>query len=523
MFISIHDEAFSFEGDTLKLFAKLTRGRTNTVLFESRDRSGEFGNQSLLFVGMAIRLCGRGRQVKLVALNENGRRALLELRPQLEEMGQVQEDVDQLTLQVQAARSDLSDLERIKETSILDVVERCCTGWQIDGMPLRMPGVFAYDLIDTFEDLPEAKTDRNQFDDFVVWLPDEMVLLNHVNSQATAVAITYGKPESEDAHTKSRQAAKKLAAKVVSANAAWEESPLYDVQPKDFYEQPVDVDMDDEQFAQLVVRLKENIRAGDVFQIVPSRVFSTPCPDTYSAFGVLRQLNPSPYMFYLSYEKYVLFGASPEACVRVSSSAHGNTIQIHPIAGTRPRGIAASGQVDADLDSRYEAELKLNQKELAEHMMLVDLARNDVARVSRPGTRHVARLAVVERYSHVMHLVSVVEGVLKDGISALRAYAASMNMGTLVGAPKLQAAKLLRQFELSKRGPYGGAVGYLSSNGDFDSAIVIRSALVVDGVAQIRAGAGVVHDSDPHAEAVETRLKANAVIRAIHLSTGGPR
>jgi anthranilate synthase component 1 len=168
-----------------------------------------------------------------------------------------------------------------------------------------------------------------------------------------------------------------------------------------------------------------------------------------------------------------------------------------------------------------ETELKLDRKEIAEHIMLVDLARNDIARISRPGTRRVTKLLEVERYSHVMHLVSVVEGLLDDDLDALHAYAAAANMGTLVGAPKLEAARLLRRYEKDRRGPYGGAVGYLTSDGEFDSAIVIRAAQVTGGMAFIRAGAGVVFDSDPAAEAAETAAKARAVVEAVVLAGGG--
>jgi anthranilate synthase component 1 len=281
------------------------------------------------------------------------------------------------------------------------------------------------------------------------------------------------------------------------------------------------VDTSDGDYASLVSKLKDHIRAGDVFQIVPSRTFSTPCADPVEAYRKLREQNPSPYMFFVRSGNFTLFGASPEACVKVSGNPR--TVEIHPIAGTKPRGRLASGEIDRDLDDRLEAELRLNEKELAEHMMLVDMARNDVARISRAGTRRVKSLCALEKYSRVMHLVSMVEGELKDDFDALHAYIASMNMGTVVGAPKIEAARLLRKYEKTRRGPYAGAVGYLTSEGEMDSAIIIRTALVKDGVAKVRAGAGIVYDSDPHAEAEETRNKADAVLRAIRSSQGGER
>jgi anthranilate synthase component 1 len=208
-----------------------------------------------------------------------------------------------------------------------------------------------------------------------------------------------------------------------------------------------------------------------------------------------------------------MFGASPESAIKYQQ--HNRQVEIYPIAGTRARGYKANGEFSLDLDCRIELELRQDKKELAEHIMLVDLARNDVARVCKAGTRHVADLLKVDRYSHVMHLVSRVCGTLSDDLDALHAYQACMNMGTLSGAPKVRATELIRQYEGKRRGSYGGAVGYITGEGDMDTCIVIRSAFVKSGIAHIQAGAGVVYDSNPQAEANETRQKAQAVISAI--------
>lgn len=270
------------------------------------------------------------------------------------------------------------------------------------------------------------------------------------------------------------------------------------------------MDLDDAAFAALVTELKAHIVAGDVFQIVASRTFSAPCPDPRAAYARLGRSNPSPYQFFWTDDNGVVFGASPEASVRVTRQEDAQLrLELHPIAGTRRRGACT------DEDDRIEAELRLSEKEVAEHMMLVDLARNDISRVAIPGTRRVTRLLATERYSHVMHLVSEVAGTLRPGLDALHAYAACANMGTLVGAPKVRAAELLREHERDKRGIYGGAIGWLSHDGTLDSAIVIRSAYVKDGVAHVRAGAGVVDGSDPVAEADETSRKARAVLSAL--------
>jgi anthranilate synthase component 1 len=282
---------------------------------------------------------------------------------------------------------------------------------------------------------------------------------------------------------------------------------------------PLQVNISDDDFSKTVTDLKEYVVKGDVFQVVPSRRFSLPCPSPLAAYKELKNSNPSPYMFYMQDELFTLFGASPESALKYAKGT--NQIEIYPIAGTRRRGKNADGSINKDLDSRIELELRSDTKENAEHMMLVDLARNDVARISEPGTRHVADLLKTDRYSHVMHLVSRVVGQLRSDLDALHGYQACMNMGTLTGAPKIRAMQLIRQVEKQRRGSYGGAVGYLNGVGDLDTCIVIRSAYVENGIAQVQAGAGVVFDSVPQAETDETRGKAQAVISAIQTAHKG--
>jgi anthranilate synthase component 1 len=212
-------------------------------------------------------------------------------------------------------------------------------------------------------------------------------------------------------------------------------------------------------------------------------------------------------------------GASPELNLRVGGTRQ-QSVEIRPIAGTKPRG-RINGKIDPDMDGRYEAELKIDRKELAEHMMLVDLARNDIARVADPGSRIVNEMLVIERYESVMHLVSNVKGILRDDLDALSAYLATMNMGTLTGAPKIEAMKIIRELEKNKRGYYGGAVMYLTVDGQFDSCITIRSLQIKDHTAYVRVGAGIVHDSIPQSEFEETQHKAMSCLRAIRGRIGG--
>lgn len=269
----------------------------------------------------------------------------------------------------------------------------------------------------------------------------------------------------------------------------------------------------DEEFGGVVRSLQKAIRAGEIFQVVPSRRFSLPCPSPLAAYYVLKKSNPSPYMFFMQDNDFTLFGASPESSLKYDATSR--QIEIYPIAGTRPRGRRADGSLDKDLDSRIELEMRTDHKELSEHLMLVDLARNDLARICTPGSRYVADLTKVDRYSYVMHLVSRVVGELRHDLDALHAYRACMNMGTLSGAPKVRAMQLIAEAEGRRRGSYGGAVGYFTAHGDLDTCIVIRSALVENGIATVQAGAGVVLDSVPQSEADETRNKARAVLRAI--------
>ena len=509
----------SFDGDTLALFQHLTGNAQDTVLFESRDSSGRFGTKSLLFVGAALRIEIQGQDVVLTPLTGGGVSAAEQLRNELGSMPGVstKDTGDTLVARFPAPTRTGTDDERLTSVSPAHVLRIASRGWNVAGEPhtvLPLPGVFSYDFVELLEALPPAKENHHGFADAVFWLPEKVVLVDHIQKTAMATVFSFDPIAGEQRNRCGEvldELCQALAREYPTPTAAPVMSSPSDIDPA--------VDMDDASYTCLVEELQEHIRAGDVFQIVPSRTFSMPCSDPIAAYRQLRRLNPSPYMFVIRGPEFDLFGASPEACVTVSGQP--SIVRLYPIAGTRPRARRPDGSIDPDRDNRLEAELKLHHKELAEHMMLVDLARNDVARISTPGTRRVSRLLEVERYSHVMHLVSEVEGELREDLDALDAYLACANMGTLVGAPKIEAAQLLRRNETDKRGPYGGAVGYLTSDGELDSAIIIRSALVRDGAAYVRAGAGVVNHSEPEAEAQETRNKAMAVLRAIALAEGG--
>jgi len=277
---------------------------------------------------------------------------------------------------------------------------------------------------------------------------------------------------------------------------------------------PIDVtsNVSREEFEQMVRTAKEYIAAGDIYQVVVSQRFETKLgADPFTVYRALRHVNPSPYMYFIRMGDRSIVGSSPEMLVRVE----GHRVETHPIAGTRPRGR------NEEEDQRLGEELRRNEKERAEHVMLVDLGRNDIGRVSAYGTVKVPTYMVLERYSHVMHLVSIVEGRLADGCDRLDALASCFPAGTVSGAPKVRAMEIIAELENRRRGVYAGAVGYLDFAGNLDFCITIRTVLIEDGRAYVQAGAGIVADSNPAAEYEETRDKARGVIRALELAQAG--
>jgi anthranilate synthase component 1 len=445
--------------------------------------------------------------VTLQALSAGGRAAIDHVRRQLSDYVAADEE-ETLRLAFPRVRSDDAET-RLLAPSPLDVL-RSLTGIgsasREEPFTVTLLGVSAFDQVDLFESLPVNEEDPLGFPDYIYWLAESLIVFEP-GSAPRLVCTAFG--GSQRAYYDAAERLGKLYERCASPPALPE--PAKPV-PADATE----VDLDDRAYGAVVARFKENIAAGDIYQAVPSRTFRAPCPDPLAAFSALRKLDPSPYQFFVSGPEHQLFGASPETSVRLYAEDGEKMVEVKPIAGTRPRG------TNPDEDDRLEAELRLDQKELAEHMMLVDLARNDVGQISLPGTRRVGKLMTVERYARVMHLVSSVTGSLRTGYDALHALQACLNVGTLTGAPKIRATQLLREAEVTKRGPYGGAIGWLRGDGMMDSGVVIRSAVVKDGTAFVRAGAGVVHDSDPQREADETRRKASALLSVL-AATGGTR
>ena len=266
----------------------------------------------------------------------------------------------------------------------------------------------------------------------------------------------------------------------------------------------------------MVARIVRYIYAGDAFQVVPSQRWSAEVPvEAFSIYRGLRTVNPSPYMYFLDFCDFQIAGASPEPLLTVSGGA-GGRVSTRPIAGTRPRG------ADSEEDKRIAQELLQDPKERAEHVMLVDLGRNDLGRVCAIGSVEVETFMAVETYSHVMHIVSSVAGTLREGVTPMDALRSALPAGTLSGAPKVRAMQIIDELEPIKRGGYGGAIGYLSYSGELDTCIHIRTVVVKDGVAHIQAGGGTVADAKPEYEYEESRAKSRAVLRAIELAIDQP-
>jgi anthranilate synthase component 1 len=379
-----------------------------------------------------------------------------------------------------------------------------------DGPPFTggAVGVFGYDLVRAVEPLGEVPPDSLGLPDMALMLSDALVVFDHLKHTVTVLANADLQAEPDIA-----LAYEKAAATIALLRGALA-GPVPRSGPHGAREMPeLRSNMSRESFEGMVSRIVEYIRAGDAFQVVPSQRWSAPAPvEAFSVYRGLRAVNPSPYMYFLDFGDFQVAGASPEPLLTVT----GRHVSTKPIAGTRPRG------ANPEEDRRIAAELLADEKELAEHVMLVDLGRNDLGRVCEYGTVRVDELMEVESYSHVMHIVSSVSGTLRAEIGAMDALRSVLPAGTLSGAPKVRAMQIIDELEPVKRCGYGGAVGYLSYAGDLDTAIHIRTVVVKDGVLSVQAGGGTVADAKPAYEYEESVAKVRAAISAIALACEQP-
>jgi anthranilate synthase component I len=369
-------------------------------------------------------------------------------------------------------------------------------------------GFFAYDLVRTVEPLGEPNPDAIGLPDLALMLTDVLLAFDHLKHTVTVLANVYVE-DGEDvdaayaaAHEQIADVRRRLTGPVPRAAATPPRAmPAFES------------NMERDRFEAIVARIIRYVHAGDAFQVVPSQRWSAPTPvEAFSIYRGLRAVNPSPYMYFLDFGDFEIAGASPEPLLTVT----GRHVTTRPIAGTRPRG------ANAEEDARIAQELLEDEKERAEHVMLVDLGRNDLGRVCEYGTVKVDSFMAVETYSHVMHIVSNVSGELRPGVGPIDALRSVLPAGTLSGAPKVRAMQIIDELEPVKRGGYGGAVGYLSFTGDLDTCIHIRTVVVKDGVAHIQAGGGTVADAKPAYEFEESEAKARAVLRAIELAGAQP-
>ena len=494
------------------------------VLLESADITTKASRTTVAVLEASARLTCWGGTVMAEALDAvdggapgaDGLAALARLEEGLAEHV-TDRSPARLTLTLPTSSDDDPTIEERERLTALSTIEplRLLARAEVDHphLPLEA-GAFAFDYLSTFESLPEVAQGANTCPDYLFYDARIILVVDHPTQEATLVGASVDAADLERRMEALAAAIDRIEEPADSADAAIEapaggpDSPVLHAVPT----------VSDADFEAVVEEMRGYIADGDVYQVVPSRGFTIDCPDALAAYHVLRHANPSPYMFYLAAPDFELFGASPESALLYS--VRSGRVAIRPIAGTRPRGLHPDGSVDHERDTRLELELRTDAKEVAEHVMLVDLARNDVARVSRPGTRSVQDLLRVDRYSRVMHLVSEVSGELAEDLDALDAFRASMTMGTLTGAPKLRAAELIRQAEGVRRGSYGGSVGYIRGDGELDTCIVIRSGFVSAGTALVQAGAGVVAASSPAAEAAETVHKARAVLEAVAAAQG---
>lgn len=495
----------SYRGSPTALFHQLCSDRPATLLLESADIDSKNDLKSLLLIDSALRITALGDTVTIKALTANGASLLALLDAALPAGVENTRLENGRMLRFPAVSALLDEDARLCSLSVFDAFRLLQSLLDVpadEREAMFFGGLFAYDLVAGFEALPPLEQDR-RCPDYCFYLAETLLVIDHQKQQTRIQASLF----TDDTEEKAR-----LLARIALLQHEMEnDAPPLPVQSVPHMR--CECNQSDEEFGAVVREMQKAIRAGEIFQVVPSRRFTLPCPSPLAAYDVLKKSNPSPYMFFMQDEDFTLFGASPESSLKYD--ARSRQIEIYPIAGTRPRGRRPDGSLDRDLDSRIELDMRTDHKELSEHLMLVDLARNDLARICTPGRRYVADLTKVDRYSYVMHLVSRVVGELRQDLDVLHAYRACMNMGTLSGAPKVRAMQLIASAEGTRRGSYGGAVGYFTASGDLDTCIVIRSAWVEDGIATVQAGAGIVLDSVPQSEADETRNKARAVLRAI--------
>jgi anthranilate synthase component 1 len=468
-------EAFADLETPLSLYLKLAGGRRHTFMLESVVGGERFGRYS--FIGLPARTLLRARALRTEVVTD----------------GQVVETHDGNPLDVVAAY-----IARFK-VALRPGLPRFCGG---------LAGYFGYDTVRYIEPRLAAVEKPGGLDtpDILLLHTEELAVIDNLSGRL--YLIVYADPAQPEAYFRAKRRLSELGDKLRFSVTA---PPV-----KRGASYAVEREFSKDDYLHAVGVAKEYIAAGDMMQVqIGQRLAKRFTESPLSLYRALRSLNPSPYMYFYDMGEFQIVGASPEILVRHEDTPQGPKVTIRPIAGTRPRGATP------ELDLRMEKELLADPKERAEHLMLIDLARNDIGRIARTGSVKVTEAFAVERYSHVMHIVSNVEGQLLDGMTSLDVLKATFPAGTLTGAPKIRAMEIIDELEPVKRGIYGGACGYLSYAGDMDVAIAIRTGIVKDNTLYVQAAAGIVADSVPEMEWQETEAKARALLRAAELVEEG--
>jgi len=468
--IPLVTETFADLDTPLSLYLKLAN-QPYSYLLESVQGGERFGRYSFIGLPAETRITVRGKQVTLT-------------HKDIETTHEVDNPLDFIReYQSRFKVAPLPDLPRF-------------TG--------GLAGYFGYDTIRYIEPrlAKTVKPDTLGTPDILLMLTEQLAVVDNLTGKLTF--IVYANPEQADAYALARQRLYELTTRLRQPVDIPHAPPMHGGEARSEFGETA--------FKQAVVKAKQYIFDGDIMQVVLSQRMAQPFPASpLSLYRALRSVNPSPYMFYYDMGDHHVVGASPEILVRLED----NTVTVRPIAGTRPRG--KTQQQDAILAQ----ELLADPKELAEHLMLIDLGRNDIGRVAQNGTVNLTEKMIIERYSHVMHIVSNVEATLKPGLNAMDVLKATFPAGTVSGAAKVRAMEIIDELEPTKRGIYAGAVGYLGFNGDMDLAIALRTAVVKDNMLYVQAGAGIVADSVPDNEWMETQNKARAVLRAAEMVLAG--
>ncbi len=497
-------------GPTLR---RSTTCESPSILFEINEPNSPYYGMSIGIYQPSICIRGRGSEFSITALDARGEQLLPALLSQLPSTASIHTQNSQSiqgTLVPDLSKHSLK--ERLSASNHMDIIRACelpiIQG--ADDLPLGLYGCFAYDFVHQFENVPRTSRDVLQDDDYVLYLPTRLFITQRqTQNQHHRTHFISLVPEGRAAKTEATIDINTMqAAAITSQKAAYSAITVGEFKS----------DTSRHQYDDVLKQIKTHIQEGDAFQVVYGRMVEADFEgDPLTVYKQLKQISPSPFHFYMQDESGVILGASPELALRVNQDDAASYVEIHPIAGTKPRGQTGNPLVDNLTDTRHTIALQTDSKELAEHVMLIDLARNDIASIAEPGSTHIYQTFGVERYSHVQHLVSKIRGTLREGLDALTAYLATMNMGTLTGAPKPNALNIIAEQESHARGYFGGAFGFVSSK-RLETAIVIRSMRFKNNKVYCRAGGGIVADSVPSKEWEETENKMRACITALQES-----